>query len=335
MRMFILPIVLTAFLLSGLRGIADVAPTPGAIHESIMRSLPAITKTLAEYPNKVKCFSCHHQGVTGFALGIARVRGYSVDTDLKSVTTLTSADIHTDIKMYTDGDGQPGGVTRAGYALLALNEAGVRQGDETRAIANWILKRDGDQGFWRARSNRPPGEFSNFTDTFLAIRALNRYGDKSKADAIAARITKARIWLEQAPTKETEDRVFRLWGLKESGSGADVLSKASRELLDAQLSDGGWAQLPGGSSDAYATGSVLTILRETGTVSAEDPAYMRGISYLLKSQLADGTWHVTTRSHPVQPYFESGFPYGKDQFISMAATGWAVAALALGEPATR
>jgi hypothetical protein len=38
---------------------------------------------------------------------------------------------------------------------------------------------------------------------------------------------------------------------------------------------------------------------------------------------------VASRSRPFQPYFESGFPYGKDQFISAAASNWATMALAL------
>ena len=37
-------------------------------------------------------------------------------------------------------------------------------------------------------------------------------------------------------------------------------------------------------------------------------------------------------STPFQPYFESGFPYRKDQFISTAATAWAATALALACP---
>ncbi len=315
-----------------MRAAADDAPTSRAVSDAITRSLPAIAKTLTEYPNKVKCFSCHHQGVTGFALSIAKTQGFEVDGDLKMVDAVTTADLTTDLKMYTEGDGQPGGVSRAGYALLALNASGIKPDDVTLAVTNWILKRDADKGFWRARSNRPPGEFSNFTDTFLAIRALHSYGDNTKKDAIAERIAKAREWLEQAEPKETEDRVFRLWGLKEAGARTYSVAKAGKDLLDTQLPDGGWAQLPGGSSDAYATGSVLTVLRETGMLKASDSAFQNGISFLVKDQLADGTWHVTTRSHPVQPYFESGFPHGKDQFISMAATGWAIAALALSEP---
>ena len=42
------------------------------------------------------------------------------------------------------------------------------------------------------------------------------------------------------------------------------------------------------------------------------------------------------RAVPFQPYFETGFPYGKDQFISAAATGWATMALTLAvEPPGR
>jgi hypothetical protein len=60
-----------------------------------------------------------------------------------------------------------------------------------------------------------------------------------------------------------------------------------------------------------------------------DPAYQRGAQYLLKTWKPDGTWHVQSRSFPFQKQFESGFPYGKDQWISAAATSWAVMALAL------
>jgi hypothetical protein len=52
------------------------------------------------------------------------------------------------------------------------------------------------------------------------------------------------------------------------------------------------------------------------------------VQYLLRTQLEDGTWFVRSRAFGFQPYFESGFPHGKDQFISAAATSWAAMALA-------
>ena len=44
---------------------------------------------------------------------------------------------------------------------------------------------------------------------------------------------------------------------------------------------------------------------------------------------SDGSWHVKSRSIWLQPYFDSGFPYGQDQFISTAGTAWATLALTL------
>jgi len=47
----------------------------------------------------------------------------------------------------------------------------------------------------------------------------------------------------------------------------------------------------------------------------------------MDSQLADGSWYVASRAVPSQPYFDSNFPHGPDQFISAAATNWASMAL--------
>lgn len=305
---------------------------PKPIRKSVNLALPLIEKSIAEYPRHNACFSCHHQGVPAFALALAKKHGYAVEEkSLAAVVQQTSADIRNDLALYQKGQGQPGGVPRAGYALLALESSGVKSNELTDAVTTWLLQRDKEQGFWRATSNRPPAEVSPFTNAYLAIRALQTWALPAQKEAAAARIERARTWLEQTPPKETEDSVFRLWSMTAAGSEKSLRQRAAKDLLEAQKEDGGWAQLPGTNSDAYATGVVLTVLFQTDNLSPESPEAQRGIVYLLKMQQADGSWHVVTRSKPVQPYFESGFPYGKDQFISMTATAWATAALALAE----
>ena len=304
---------------------------------AIQRSLSLIQASLTEYPRHVSCFSCHHQGVSMLALSLARSCGYRVDEKvMEAAARHTEADLRGDIELYRSGKGQPGGVTRAGYALLALRSGGVKRDDVTAAVTGFLLKSKEEQGYWNTSANRPPSEMSAFTDTFVAIRALNAYGEDAQKDAAKTRIVRALRWLETVPTKDTEDRVFRLWALAEAGAAAGALKKASAELLDQQREDGGWAQLPGAdsqspgaASDAYATGSALTALCLAGGLSPHNTAFERGIKYLLRTQEPDGSWHVVSRSKPFQPYFESGFPHGKDQFISMAASGWATAALIL------
>jgi hypothetical protein len=89
--------------------------------------------------------------------------------------------------------------------------------------------------------------------------------------------------------------------------------------------------LEGIESDAYATGQALTALRLSGFMAPEDEAYRRGSAFLLRTQLADGSWLVRSRSFPFQPYKESGYPHGKDQWISAAGASWATMALSLGD----
>ena len=62
-----------------------------------------------------------------------------------------------------------------------------------------------------------------------------------------------------------------------------------------------------------------------------DGVWRRGLEFLLRAQAKDGSWQVKTRLPPwvSPPYFESGYPYGRDQFISVAGANWSVRALAL------
>ena len=82
-------------------------------------------------------------------------------------------------------------------------------------------------------------------------------------------------------------------------------------------------------SDAYATGEALYALNAAGNLPTSSVVYQRGVKYLLSTQADDGSWQVATRSIWLQPYFESGFPYGHNQWISAAGTSWAAMALSL------
>ena len=57
------------------------------------------------------------------------------------------------------------------------------------------------------------------------------------------------------------------------------------------------------------------------------PVYQRGVAFLLKTQFPDGSWFVRSRAPKFQPYFQSGFPFDHDQWISSSASSWAVMAL--------
>jgi hypothetical protein len=124
---------------------------------------------------------------------------------------------------------------------------------------------------------------------------------------------------------------WRLRGLVWGGAGKDTILKARADLLAVQHADGGWSDLPSMESGAYTTGLAMIALESSG-LPVSGVAYQRGVKYLLGTQLADGSWHVRTRSAGFQPYFDNGFPHGVDQWISSAATSFATMALTLAAP---
>jgi hypothetical protein len=163
------------------------------------------------------------------------------------------------------------------------------------------------------------------------MRALQLYAPVVDRSAYERSIQMAAAWLAKAQSRTNEDRAYRVFGLAWSGKDKEATQKAVRELLAAQRPDGGWSDLPSMASGAYATGQSLVALQAAG-VPVTDAAYQKGVQFLLKTQLEDGSWYVKTRALGFQPYFDNGFPHGVDQWISAAATSWATMALTLASP---
>ena len=120
---------------------------------------------------------------------------------------------------------------------------------------------------------------------------------------------------------------MRLMGLVWTEAPRPRVAAAIKEIRDQQEASGGWSQFARTDPDAYATGLSLYALKVAG-VTPTDKAYRNGVAFLLGSQYQDGTWLVKTHSFPVHRYFESGFPFGRHQWISTAGTSWASLAIA-------
>jgi squalene cyclase len=176
---------------------------------------------------------------------------------------------------------------------------------------------------------RAPLEDGDFSRTAMAIRALKTYGMPGRAAEMRARIDRGKQWLLQAQPWVTEDYDMRLAGVTSAGGTAAERNQIAKPILERQHADGGWAQRDELASDAYATGMTLSVLAEADILATSAAAYQKGLNLLLRTQAEDGSWHVLSRAAKFQPYFESGFPYGHDQWISSTGTAWAANALAL------
>jgi hypothetical protein len=222
-----------------------------------------------------------------------------------------------------DPGGSPDG---EGYAALALSLAGYAPNSITDVVAVHVAGQQRAAGNWHVGDiSRAPIQESDLARTARSIRLLQVYGPPARKPEFDVRIARARNWLAKATPVTDDDAAMQMVGLH--WAGATVTSQA-KALAARQRADGGWGQNSNLESDAFATGETLWALRECGTLTASDPAYRRGVDFLLNTQWPDGSWYVRSRAAKIQPYFQSGFPFEHDQWISSAATAWAVMALA-------
>jgi hypothetical protein len=311
---------------------ADPAPpTQDEIKAAVTKSLPLLTNAArVSKEERDGCFTCHNQGLPIMALSIAATRAFAVDQEtLRDQVKFTAAFLTKHRAEYLEGKGQGGQADTAGYALWALEQGGWKADATTAAVAEYLLGYQMDLVHWKPQSRRPPTEQSLFTSTHVALRGLKTFGSAEQRERIQQRMERVREWLLKTPAEDTEDAVSRLRALRVAEAAPHEIGNAVQTLLHSQGADGGWAQLPDQESDAYATGTALAALHQAGDLPVDDRSYVRGLRYLLAAQLPDGSWHVKTRSKPIQTYYEGGYPHEKDQFISSAAASWATIALAL------
>jgi ankyrin repeat protein/mono/diheme cytochrome c family protein len=312
--------------------------------EAVQRALLPLTKTGEEsvstflrHASKQDCISCHQQQVPLAALSLAHSRRFATDRratrhqiELLKRSFLTGHIQHQhtiqEVNLQTTFHPEP--AIFAGYAAMNFHLEHEPASALTDGMVHQLATTQHADGHWSWNLPRQPIQASDITATAQAVYTLKSYGIPVRRQELASRVRRARTWLTKAGAETNEERVHQLLGLAWAGEKPVALKKFVEALLREQRPNGGWGQLAGLDSDAYATGQSLYALLEGGKVSASDPALRRGLDFLLRTQFADGTWHVRTRAHPFQPPMTSGFPHGRDGWISAAGTSWAVVALA-------
>jgi ankyrin repeat protein len=291
---------------------------------AIARSMRLLDSTTDQFFHESGCFACHEQPPAEFAAAAARAKGIPVDEKAshERVLQITS----TINPSALEGAAALGGADNNLYSVEALVRGGYPHNRITDFLAaNLAMSQGGDGGWHLPGYSRSPLQDSDFSRTAMAMRALKTYGPPGRGNEMKQRIERGKQWLMHAEPVILEDMDMRLAGVAVAGASAAELGKLADPILALQCPDGGWAQRQGFPSDAYATGMTLWALSEAGVARPD----AKGVKFLLGTQRADGSWHVASRATKFQQYFESGYPYGHDQWISTMATGWAVNALAL------
>lgn len=299
---------------------------------AIERSMKLLESSSSEFFKKSGCVGCHHQPLIARTQAVAKAAGLSINQAAAKEQLLQMrgewlSSQEEFLQTITPG----GGSNRLAEHLLGLKASGYPPDTITDSAVVTVAESQEPNGSWLAGEiqNRPPITQGDIAATARAIRALQEYPIPALQQDFNARIARARLWLKQQKPNNMDDYSMRLSGLTWSHAAKPDLIHAAKDVIAQQRSDGGWAGNAYLKSDAYATGVALVALAESGVVKVSDAPYRRGLDYLLSTQFPDGSWYVRSRAIKFQPYFESGFPFGHDQWISEAATAWAAQAIAL------
>jgi ankyrin repeat protein len=302
-----------------------------AVADALNSSADLLAKTTVQFwPAGGGCVACHAQPPTARAYVAMHDAGLNPPESMKRIFSdgfiaNRPRMLSTSPFLLSLGGDYDGPLTE----FDAMADMNTAPSDTTDAMLHYLAVRQQPSGEWSHNGNgRPPMNGSAISRTASAIRALKTYGWPARQAEFDERVALARHWLLEAKADTVYEKADRLMGLYFAGAAESELRAAGKDLMATQRPDGGWPQTRYLSSDAYATGLSLYALRTARQIQVSDPIYKTAVAYLLNTQMPDGSWYVRSRAMKLQPYFQSGFPYDHDQWISSAATAWAVTALA-------
>ena len=305
---------------------------------TIEKGLKFLQQDAVKWRQDKKCSTCHHGTMTMWVQLETKSRGFAVKPDE------LQENIHWAKERIMERADLPRD-TRPGWSMvntpaiyLAIMAHAVPQQDaispdDLKRVSGHLLRHQEENGAWMWSSappkNVPPPFFeSDEVATRLAYLALAPQIESGADDtqAIKASLARADGWLRvQTATDTTQAAVLRLLMKQQADAPVDDLKQRIDGLLSQQHSDGGWSQIKGTASDAYATGQVLYALNLAG-VSPESDGVANAVTFPVRTQRDDGSWPMTKRTHPGETPTQNVIP------ITYFGSAWATLGLLRSVP---
>src|SRR5262245_37804667 len=275
-------LVLVLLSMASWAGAADSA----RIRDAATRNLALFQSSQKKWFDVQRCDSCHHQYQPALAYRAAREHGIPFDEAIARADA-AKAFTYADLDKVVQYSWIIEPAVDDAYRLIAAEAAGVRPSLSTAVMARILMARQNRGGDWPSHRQRPPSSYSNVTFTALGVRAIQLYAHPSQKAELATHVALARQWLLSNRPVDTEERAYKLLGLKWAGADRAAITAATRDLFSTQEADGGWPSLDGRVTDAYSTAQALVALHDGGGLAITDANWQRGIDWLLKTQAAD------------------------------------------------
>jgi hypothetical protein len=283
------------------------------------RGLAFLEADAVKWRKEKVCASCHQGTMTVWAMCEAKSRGYAVSAESMAETVKWHSDRLKDIDKPRDS--RPGYNmvnTPAVYMALMARAIPGQEAitpDELKRIDGHLARHQEADGSWAwslaPAQNRPPPVFeSDEVVTLMAcldLAPIASAGPSEKSDNRESR-EKAAAWLTKTePSDTTQAAAFRLLRSVWGKSPAKQIRKEIEQFEKRQNGDGGWSQVNGLPSDAYATGQALYVLSLAGVKSDRAPI-QKGVAFLAANQKEDGSWPMTPRAQPGATPFKNPSP---------------------------
>jgi squalene-hopene/tetraprenyl-beta-curcumene cyclase len=307
-------------------------PAPNSADEPLAESysLAAATRFLDQaslnWTSRRKCFTCH----TNYSYLIARPAVSPANTAHRELRAALERLVEQRWKV--KGPRWDAEVVMSA-AVLALNDrctSGKLHPTTRKALDRmWAVQRE-DGGFDWMHGRRPPLESDDdYGAAMAAVAAGAAPGDYRSSEAARAGLAKLRSYFEKNAAPTVHHEAMMIWADSYLGDfiKEDQRDATIEKLLALQKKDGGWALATLGnwqradnkeqdteSSDGYATGFVIYVLRRGG-LPADHPKVKQGVAWLKANQRVSGRWFTRSLSRD------------NKHFISHAGTAFAVLAL--------
>ena len=276
-----------------------------------------------------RCVSCHSNSLPAMTVALARKKGFAVNEEQAKkelgFAIATDEPVLEPNRLGSSPIG--GGPDTLGYTLMGMAAAGAPADALTDAHIHYLSLNQYPDGAFRTTSYRPPTEYGPFTTTAVALRAIKLYPIPGRREEFEERVRSRQTvaalrkgflhgrTIDAAQWARGCRRIcIRTRAVRE---GIEGRSESRRKLEPA-------SRRPAGRL-CHGRGALR--LACLGERADNDPVYQKGVQWLLRNQLADGSWFAPTRAVPVQPHTFESFPNGWHQFVSDAASCWATMAL--------
>ncbi|MBI1917425.1 MAG: terpene cyclase/mutase family protein [Planctomycetes bacterium] len=311
--------------------LAELGPNrkdePLAKNFSVQRAARFLDNAALAWQNEKKCFTCH----TNYAYLYARPLVAADAAAHKEVRRFAEELVRE--RWLKQGPRWDAEVV-ATAAALAFNDAAttgkLHPLTKTALDRMWTVQRK-DGGWTWLKCNWPPMESDDHYGATLAALAVGvAPGGYANTEAAQKGLARLRDYLKKGPPIHVHHRAMLLWGSTYLDGFMPRAEKAAciKELSALQKADGGWALATLGNytradkkeqdfetSDGYATGFVVYVLRRAG-VPADEARIKKGIAWLKSNQRESGRWFTRSANRDSKHY------------ISHAGTAFAVMALA-------